>query len=88
MATWIRGASTVRDARVLCVQSHGCVLTFLSRAGITKFENPTLVPLLVHGGAHHYDLRPANPVDTPEVLAARKTVQNEQGMCVQRRSLS
>lgn len=44
---------------------------FLFPGGVLKQLNPTLPVVIIEGGAHHYDLRPSNPLDTPAVISAR-----------------
>ncbi|RMX45016.1 hypothetical protein pdam_00024800, partial [Pocillopora damicornis] len=40
--------------------------------GVLEDVSPTLVALLVRGGAHHLDLRASNPLDPPTVTQARE----------------
>ncbi|XP_022664564.1 lysosomal Pro-X carboxypeptidase-like [Varroa destructor] len=42
-----------------------------SAGGVLKQLNPTLPTIIIKGGAHHYDLRAANPEDTSYVITAR-----------------
>lgn len=46
-------------------------LAFLYTGGVLKQLNPTLPTIIIKGGAHHYDLRAANPEDTSYVITAR-----------------
>ncbi|XP_068728460.1 dipeptidyl peptidase 2-like [Montipora capricornis] len=39
--------------------------------GVLESVSPTLVAILVKGGAHHLDLRASNPLDPPSVTQAR-----------------
>ncbi|XP_066015693.1 lysosomal Pro-X carboxypeptidase-like [Pocillopora verrucosa] len=40
--------------------------------GVLEDVSPTLVALLVRGGAHHLDLRASNPLDPPTVKQAQE----------------
>ncbi|XP_005108074.1 dipeptidyl peptidase 2 [Aplysia californica] len=40
--------------------------------GVLQNVSPTVISILVKGGAHHLDLRASNPLDPPGVIAARE----------------
>jgi lysosomal Pro-X carboxypeptidase len=44
-----------------------------SSGGVTQniTGNPSIIVLLINGGAHHLDLRGSNPADPPSVIEAR-----------------
>jgi hypothetical protein len=43
-----------------------------SAGGVLKGVSPDLIAIVMENGAHHVDLRPADPDDTADVVAARK----------------
>lgn len=43
-----------------------------SGGGVLESIDSTIIYNPVVGGAHHYDLRAANPADTPGVISARE----------------
>ncbi|XP_033763264.1 dipeptidyl peptidase 2-like [Pecten maximus] len=47
------------------------------RGGVLTTTNPNLVTQLVIGGAHHLDLRGANPADPPSVRAVREVEKSQ-----------
>ncbi|XP_060576858.1 lysosomal Pro-X carboxypeptidase-like [Ruditapes philippinarum] len=47
-----------------------------SSGGVTTSPSSSIVPLLIESGAHHLDLRAANPLDPPSVLDARQSEKN------------
>lgn len=47
-----------------------------SSGGVTESSSSSIVPLLIEFGAHHLDLRAANPLDPQSVLTARQTEKN------------
>ncbi|XP_069122088.1 dipeptidyl peptidase 2-like [Argopecten irradians] len=47
------------------------------RGGVLSTSNPNLMTQLVIGGAHHLDLRGANPADPPSVRTVRKVEKSQ-----------
>lgn len=47
-----------------------------SSGGVLESTNPSVVPILIQFGAHHLDLRAANPMDPETVINARTTEKN------------
>ncbi|KAM3177792.1 hypothetical protein ACTXT7_003849 [Hymenolepis weldensis] len=43
------------------------------KGGVLKDVSKTVIALQISGGAHHLDLRGANPADPPSVKIARQT---------------
>jgi hypothetical protein len=60
---------------ILCHFSNGALDPW-SSGGVTTSPSSSIVPLLIESGAHHLDLRAANPLDPPSVLDARQSEKN------------
>uniref|UniRef100_T1JCH1 Lysosomal Pro-X carboxypeptidase n=1 Tax=Strigamia maritima TaxID=126957 RepID=T1JCH1_STRMM len=45
----------------------------VAAGGVLKNLSDSLVAIIIRDGAHHYDLRPVNPLDTDWVIEARET---------------
>lgn len=63
MIAFIKAVYSILSNGLLDPWSSGGVMTTLSK---------TLVSIIIEDGAHHLDLRSANPLDTKAVIEARK----------------
>ena len=51
---------------------NNTILIFRSTGGVTKSISDSIVAIIIPEGAHHLDLRAADPNDPPSVVKARE----------------
>jgi hypothetical protein len=61
------GAGGAGDSR-----PHTPVVTTTADDGDGAFDDDSIVAIVMPNGAHHVDLRAADPADTPDVVSARE----------------
>ncbi|OQR76200.1 lysosomal Pro-X carboxypeptidase-like [Tropilaelaps mercedesae] len=68
-AQWMFGGADISSASNI-IFSNGDIDPW-SGGGVLESPNPSIPTVVIAGGAHHYDLRPAHPYDTAECSIAR-----------------